>query len=74
MLKLCRYDERAMRKEQSFDGHTFLLTNEVAGILRIHVETVRRAIRCKRLDAIKVGRHWRVQQTEIGRINKKREL
>jgi excisionase family DNA binding protein len=47
-----------------------LLTSEVAEIYRVHVETIRRKIRSKELNAIKVGRHWRVPRAEVERINK----
>ena len=47
-----------------------LLTDEIAQIWRVHVETVRRAIRDKRLRALKVGRHWRVPRTELDRVAK----
>ena len=47
-----------------------LLTNEVANIWRVHVETVRRAIRDKRLRAVKIGRHWRVRRGELDRIER----
>jgi len=45
-----------------------LLTEEVAKIYRVHVETIRRKIREKSLAGIKVGRHWRIPRTELGRI------
>jgi excisionase family DNA binding protein len=45
-----------------------LLTSEVAEGWRVNVETVRRAIREKRIRAIKVGRHWRIRRKELDRI------
>jgi excisionase family DNA binding protein len=47
-----------------------LLTSEVAQSWRVHVETVRRAVRQKRLRALKVGRGWRVRQSELDRIER----
>jgi len=47
-----------------------LLTNEIAAIYRVNVETVRRKIREKSIVAIKFGRHWRVPRGELGRIQK----
>lgn len=47
-----------------------LLTGEIAKDWRVHVETVRRAIRAKRIRAIKVGRHWRVRRSELDRIER----
>ena len=45
-----------------------LLTSEFADALRVHVESVRRFIRQKRVRAIKVGRHWRIPRSELDRI------
>jgi excisionase family DNA binding protein len=47
----------------------FLLPAEVAGIYRVNVETIRRKIREKELQALKIGRHWRVPRRELARIN-----
>jgi len=47
-----------------------MLTSEFAEALRIHVESVRRFIRQGRLNAIKIGRHWRILRSELERIQR----
>ena len=50
---------------QALTENDLLLTREVALILRVHVESVRRMIRERRLKAIKVGRMWRVRNCDL---------
>jgi excisionase family DNA binding protein len=52
------------------DADDLLLTNEIAREWRVHVETVRRAIRQHRLRALKMGRHWRIRRSELDRVEK----
>lgn len=60
-----------MNKEMSVPAvGDLLLTEEVAHIYRVHVETIRRKIREKSLAAIKIGRHWRVPRAELERIER----
>jgi len=51
-------------------GSEHMLTSEFAEALRIHVESVRRFIRQGRLNAIKIGRHWRILRSELERIQR----
>jgi excisionase family DNA binding protein len=44
------------------------LPDEVAGIIRWHPESVRRAIRDGRIQAVKIGRGWRVRAGEIQKL------
>ena len=43
---------------------------EVATALRLHAESVRRAIREKRIKAIKTGRHWKISADELARLKR----
>jgi excisionase family DNA binding protein len=47
-----------------------LTTRQFASRYQIHEETVRRMIREHRVQAVKMGRHWRVPATEFERITK----
>jgi excisionase family DNA binding protein len=44
----------------------FLTPQEVSGLLRVSVYTVRRWIKEGHLPAYKVGRGWRISESEIG--------
>ena len=60
-----------MKKGISIAGESdLLLTGEVANIYRVHVETIRRKIRLKELQALRIGRHWRVPRAELNRIQR----
>ena len=56
------------RKENALSVTELLLTTEVAEILIIHPETIRRALRDRRLEGIKVGRGWRIDRSEVTRV------
>lgn len=45
-------------------------TNEVATILKIHVDTVRKKIRTGEIKATKVGRDYRITEEELNRLVK----
>ena len=45
--------------------HKFYTTEEVAAMLRLHVQTVRTLILKKRLGAIKIGIEWRVSEEDF---------
>jgi excisionase family DNA binding protein len=45
--------------------HTFYTTDEVAAMLRLHVQTVRTLILKKRLGGIKIGKEWRVSEEDL---------
>lgn len=45
-----------------------LLTSEVASIIRVHQESVRRMIREQRLKALRVGREWRVRRRDLNAL------
>lgn len=47
-----------------------LLPAEFALYFRVHVETVRRWIRTRRIHALKVGRSWRIPASELIRASK----
>jgi excisionase family DNA binding protein len=47
-----------------------LLSGELAEHFRAHPETIRRKLRERRIQGIKVGRCWRVPLSEIERIEK----
>lgn len=47
---------------------SLLLTHEVAVILRWHEESVRRALRQRRIRGIKIGRGWRVSVAAVERF------
>ena len=60
-----------MKSQSGIREATDLLkANEVANIWRVHVETVRRAIRSKRLRGSKIGCHWRIRRNELDRIER----
>ena len=44
------------------------LTSEVAEILRLSAETIRRGIRDGRIKAQKFGRTWRISDSELERL------
>jgi excisionase family DNA binding protein len=43
----------------------YLTIDEVAQLLRIHPDTVRRLLREKRLPGKKIGREWRISQEAL---------
>jgi excisionase family DNA binding protein len=45
-----------------------LLTSEVASILRVHQESVRRMIREQRLKALRIGREWRIRRRDLNTL------
>lgn len=45
-------------------------TNEIATILKIHVDTVRKKIRTGDIKATKVGRDYRITEEELNRLVK----
>lgn len=61
-----------MNNETKTDGlaPALLLTSELAALLRLHEESVRRCIRQGRIRAVKAGRHWRVAREEYDRIQR----
>jgi excisionase family DNA binding protein len=44
---------------------TFLTPDEVAGCLRVSIQTVRRWINAGKLPAYKVGRAWRIKEADL---------
>jgi len=46
----------------------YLTPEELAGILRVHPETIRRSIRQGKIRAQKVGRLWRIPWLECVRV------
>ncbi len=54
-----------MAKETKNPPHIFYTTEEVADMLRLHVQTVRSMILKKRLGAIKIGMEWRVSEEDL---------
>lgn len=49
-------------------GTALLLVEEVARRLRSHPETIRRRLRDKRLNGLKLGRVWRIERSEVERV------
>jgi len=45
--------------------YTFLTPQEVSGLLRVSVQTVRRWIKDGELPAYKVGRGWRIRKGDL---------
>jgi len=43
----------------------FYTTEEVADILKVHVKTVREMIKSKRLQAVKVGKEYRITDEQM---------
>ncbi|MDD5047886.1 MAG: helix-turn-helix domain-containing protein [Methanoregulaceae archaeon] len=43
----------------------FYTTEEVADILKVHVKTVREMIKSKRLQAVKVGKEYRITDDQL---------
>ena len=50
-----------------------LTTEEVAKILQIHNESVRRKCRDGGLPCIKVGRHWRIREDDLNKWLKEQQ-
>jgi excisionase family DNA binding protein len=42
--------------------------DETATLLEVHTDTIRRMIKAHTLQATRVGRQWRIPQTEIDRL------
>lgn len=42
-----------------------LTTEEVAEVLQMHNESVRRKCRSGEIPCIKVGRHWRIKEADL---------
>lgn len=51
-----------------------MTTKEAAAYLKVHKLTVLRMINRGELKATKVGRHWRIQRSEVERISKPQEI
>lgn len=47
------------------DPQPFLTPEEVSGLLRVSVYTIRRWIKEGTLPAFKVGRGWRIRETDL---------
>ena len=47
---------------------TVYTTEEVAARFRVNVRTVRRMIRAGKLKAVRVGKEYRIEESEIERI------
>lgn len=57
----------------SAEQKAFLTPQEVSGLLRISTQTVRRWINEGKLPAYKVGRAWRIKETDLDQwLNKQR--
>jgi excisionase family DNA binding protein len=48
----------------------YLRTRHIADLYGAHPETIRRALRTKRIKGIKMGRNWLVPNEELARIGK----
>ena len=48
------------------DQQSFLTPQEVSDLLRVSVYTVRRWIKEGDLPAYKIGRRWRISESEVG--------
>ena len=46
-------------------SNQLLTPDEVAGLLNLHIATVRQLLREKRLPGIKIGVFWRVREDEL---------
>jgi excisionase family DNA binding protein len=42
-----------------------LTTEEVADLLRVHVNTIKIMVRAGKLPAVKVGRAWRIKRSDV---------
>jgi excisionase family DNA binding protein len=42
-----------------------LTTEEVADLLRVHINTVKTMVRAGKLPAVKVGRAWRIKRSDV---------
>lgn len=52
----------------AFEGHRtpgFLTTEDVLGCLKVNARTVYRLIRSGELPAVRIGRQWRIRQTDF---------
>ncbi len=47
---------------------TFFTVSQIAKAMQVSEDTVREWLRTKRLGGIKVGRTWRIPETEIQRL------
>ena len=56
----------AMLSDKSAEHQSFLTPQEVAKLLRVSVYTVRRWIKDGNLPAYKVGRGWRISESDLG--------
>ena len=54
-----------MAKVAKTPPHKFYTTEEVAAMLRLHVQTVRTLMLKKRLGGIKIGKEWRVSEEDL---------
>jgi len=54
-----------MVREAQTPPHKFYTTDEVATMLRLHVQTVRTLVLKKRLGGIKIGKEWRVSEEDL---------
>ena len=44
--------------------------NEVAQILKVHTNTIFRALKQGRIKGVKIGNVWRISEEEVNRIKK----
>jgi len=51
--------------ENDLEPLRFLTLQEAAELLQVSKRTVERLIRCNELPALKVGRQWRIQKSEL---------
>jgi excisionase family DNA binding protein len=58
----------AFRATTNVGGGELLSVAQAAERLGVHPNTVYRMIACGRLRAVKVGRLWRIPESELGRI------
>lgn len=45
-------------------------TKEVAEILKLNIETIKRMARDGRIKAVKLGKQWRIPEEEVERLKK----
>ena len=56
------------RRGEGIENRRYLTTQEVAGILKVRVETVRSYIKRGRLPAVKLGRDYRIAAADVQRL------
>ncbi len=75
MLKLCGNDKIRVRLNKIKVFPVKLLTTEqVADLLQVHPFTVLKYIKDKKLKALKLGRVWRIRESDVEKFLEERSM